>query len=277
MQQKRGPQLVQSLERGLVALEMALEGSVRPSKVAAALGIDRSSAYRLLYTLMAKGYLLQDERTREFTSNPTKFFQLYSKVATLLDWPDVAARFLTMLREESGETANLGVRQANNVIYIAHRPGQAALSVNFALGTSRPLHCSALGKALLAAQPDTATDSWVATTPLTAYTAKTIIEPTVLSRHLRAVRADGYAVDDEETFAGVRCIAAPIYDHRQQVIAALGISGPSTRITHERLPHCAQIVMRIAAQLSADLGAADAAAHGNGTGKTTMQPRNQNR
>ena len=154
MQRKRGQQLVQSLERGLAALEMALDGSVRPSHVAEVLGIDRSTAYRLLYTLMAKGYLLQDERTREFTSNPTKFFQLYDKVATLLDWPDIAGDFLTKLRDQSGETANLGVRQANNVIYIAHKPGQAALSVNFALGTSRPLHCSALGKALLAAQPD---------------------------------------------------------------------------------------------------------------------------
>ncbi len=69
------------------------------------------------------------------------------------------------------------------------------------------------------------------------------------------MRADGYAVDDEETFAGVRCIAASIYDHRRQVIAALGISGPATRITQEQVPHFAQIVMRVAAQLSADLGA----------------------
>ena len=255
MQPKRGQQLVQSLERGLVALEMALESSVRPADVAEALGIDRSTAYRLLNTLTAKGYLLQDERTREFTSNPTKFFQLYSRVATLLDWPDVAADFLTRLRDQSGETANLGVRQANNVIYIAHKPGQAALSVNFALGTSRPLHCSALGKALLAAQPDAATAEWIAATPLTAYTAQTITAPTLMRHHLGAVRADGYAVDDEETFAGVRCIAAPIYDHRRQVIAALGISGPSTRITQEQVPHFAQIVMRVAAQLSADLGA----------------------
>ena len=88
---------------------------------------------------------------------------------------------------------------------------------------------------------------------LTAYTAKTITEPSLLERHLGAVRADGYAVDDEETFAGVRCIAAPIQDHRQQVIAALGISGPTTRITHEQLPHFAQTVMQVAAQLSSEL------------------------
>ena len=112
MQRKRGQQLVQSLERGLVALEMALDGNVRPSHVAEALGIDRSTAYRLLYTLMAKGYLLQDERTREFTSNPTKFFQLYGKVATLLDWPDLAGT----------SSRNCGIRAGRRPIWACGRP-----------------------------------------------------------------------------------------------------------------------------------------------------------
>ena len=95
------------------------------------------------------------------------------------------------------------------------------------------------------------------------------------------MRASGFAVDEEETFVGVRCIAAPICDHRQQVIADLVIAGPSTRITHERLSHFAQIVMIIAAQLCADLGAPNSAANGTdnsyGRKKITMQPRNQNR
>ena len=95
----------------------------------------------------------------------------------------------------------------------------------------------------------------MASAPLTTYTTKTITELSHLKRHLGEVRADGYAVDDEETFAGVRCIAAPIHDHRQQVIAALGISGPTTRITQEQLPHFAQTVMQVAAELSAELGA----------------------
>ena len=90
MQPKRGQQLAQSLERGLAAPEMALEGSVRPSRVAEALRIDRSTTYRLLYTLDGERLSAARARTREFTSNPTKFFQLDSRVATLLDWPDVA-------------------------------------------------------------------------------------------------------------------------------------------------------------------------------------------
>jgi DNA-binding IclR family transcriptional regulator len=263
---KRGQQLVQSLERGLIALEMALEGGVRSSEVAEVLETDRSTAYRLLYTLMVKGYLLQNPTTREFTPNPTKFFQLHSKVATLLDWTEVAASFLTVLRDQSGETANLGVRQDNTVVYIAHKPGQAALSVNFTLGASRPLHCSALGKALLVQQTAAELDELVANLHMAANTAKTITDPHVFRQHLATVRSCGYAIDDEETFEGVRCIAAPIHDHRGQVIAAIGISGPSTRVTIERLPKLTYLVMDIAQQISAALGSPGFAANGNGAG-----------
>ena len=98
----------------------------------------------------------------------------------------------------------------------------------------------------------------MASAPLAEYTSKTFTEPSLLKRHLGTVRADGYAVDDEETFAGVRCIATPIHDHHQQVIAALGISGPTTRITQEQLPHFAQTVMQVAAELSVESGAPNA-------------------
>src|SRR5688572_30308615 len=95
MSKKRGQQLVQSLERGLIALEMAVEGGVRSVEVAEVLETDRSTAYRLLYTLVARGYLIQKPSTHEFIPNPTKFFQLHNKVATMLEWTEVAAGFLS--------------------------------------------------------------------------------------------------------------------------------------------------------------------------------------
>jgi len=270
MSMKRGQQVVQSLERGLTALEMAIEGGVRSSEVAEVLETDRSTAYRLLYTLVVKGYLRQNPTTREFTPNPTKFFQLHSKVATLLDWTEVAAGFLGVLRDQSGETANLGVRQENSVVYIAHKPGQAVLSVNFALGTSRPLHCSALGKVLLAGCPSGEIDQVVAQISFEANTAKTITDPHTLKQHLTTVQSCGYAIDDEETVEGVRCIAAPIYDHRGQVIAAVGISGPSTRVAIERLPKLTYLVMNTAGQISVALGAPTTVVNGNGAGKSAI-------
>ncbi|MBX3011711.1 MAG: IclR family transcriptional regulator [Caldilineaceae bacterium] len=279
MRTKNGQQLVQSLERGLTALEMAIEGGVRSSEVAQVLETDRSTAYRLLYTLMAKGYLLQNPTTREFTPNPTKFFQLHSKVATLLDWTEIAASFLSLLRDQSGESANLGVRQDNNVVYIAHKPGQAALSVNFALGTGRPLHCSSLGKVLLAQLPPVEIEQLINQISFVTYTSKTITDLHLFRQHLATVQSCGYAIDDEETFEGVRCIAAPIYDHRKQVIAAVGISGPSTRVTIERLPKLTYLVINVADQISNALGApgfaAASQASGHNTGKNVTPTSNE--
>jgi DNA-binding IclR family transcriptional regulator len=115
----------------------------------------------------------------------------------------------------------------------------------------------------LAALSEMELDSLLAKTNLVANTANTITDPNVLKRHLHMVREHGYAVDDEETFEGVRCIAAPICDHKEQVIAAMGISGPATRVTVARLSELAQIVMTVAAQASAALGAPGISDQGN--------------
>lgn len=256
MAEQREPQLVQSLERGLVALEMALDGGVRSTDLASVLGTDRSTAYRLLNTLLSKGYLIQKATTREFVPNTKKFFDLYNKVVASMDWVEVTAGFLETLREQSGETANLGVLQESNVVYIAHRLGQSALIVNFSLGTSRPLYCSALGKVLLAAQPEAERERLLSKQAFTANTPRTITDLSVLKEQLSLVRKQGYAIDDEETFEGVRCIAAPVYNYLDQVIASIGISGPSTRVTVGNIPKLSQNVIDVARQVSAALGAA---------------------
>src|SRR5262245_19709952 len=204
---------VQSLDRGLVALELAVRGRVKPSELAKVLGVDRSTAYRLLYTLMLRGYLEQDPTTREFFPNSGKFFALSRQVAGPMDWPAVATGFLRILRDRSGETANLGVLQDNEVIYIGQQQTREAVVVNHALGERRPAHCSALGKAILGFLPEGYVDRLVEGRPLAANTPRTITDPQILKIQLKNVRELGYATDDEETMPGVRCVAAPIYDH----------------------------------------------------------------
>lgn len=252
--EKREPQVVQSLERGLVALEMAARGRVKPQVLAKALGVDRTTAYRLLYTLAVKGYLEQDPSTREFVANPSKFFAISSQIAGAMNWSAIAMRFLSVLRDRTGETANLGVLQDNEVVYIAQQQAQEAIIVNHHLGARRAVHCSALGKALVAFLPEPEVERLIAR-GLPAHTPRTITDPEMFRLHLKMVRECGYAVDDEETFEGVRCVAAPAYDYRPHVIASIGISGPSNRVTLERIPMLAQIVLDVANQTSIALGA----------------------
>lgn len=252
---KQNSNLVQSLERGLIALEMAVDGGVKPSDLAKALGVDRSTAYRLLYTLMVKGYLNQNPSTHEFVANPAKLFELNSKVHEQMDWLSIASRFLNMLRDNTGETANLGVLHDREIVYVGQQRAQETVIVNHSLGARRPLHCSALGKAIIAFLSPAEVDRLLPDDQLPARTLKTITDLQTLKLELNKVRQSGYAVDDEETIEGVRCIAAPILDHSGQVIAAIGISGPATRVTARTLPIIAATVVEVARQASTALGA----------------------
>lgn len=241
-----------------MAVEMSAQGGVKPSQVAEKLGIDRSSAYRLLYTLMMKGYLQQDPSSHQFLPNPSKFFALSSEVAGPMNWPIVANGFLRVLRDRTGETANLGILEGGEIVYIGQQAAHEALTVRVQLGTRRPLHCSALGKAILAHLPEIEIDHLIGNQELPAYTPQTITSPQKLKDHLKTVRELGYAVDDEETFQEVRCIAAPIYDHRRQVVASMGISGPYSRIKKDRLHLLAHTVIEVAVETSIALGARQA-------------------
>ncbi len=130
------------------------------------------------------------------------------------------------------------------MLYIDQVESPASLRVNAQVGTMNPLHCTALGKALLAfgdLEPPHEFER---------YTKRTIQSKSSLLVNLEDIRKVGYAVDDEEFDPGVRCIAVPIYDFRGKVVGSMGISGPSSRVTTDKLPHLAAIVVETGKALS---------------------------
>jgi DNA-binding IclR family transcriptional regulator len=157
---------------------------------------------------------------------------------------EVAKPFLRQLMERTGECVHLAVPAQGKVLYIDQVESPATLRVNAQVGTLNPLHCTALGKALLAfgdlELPPT----------LESFTLHTITDPHLLRKNLEQVRAQGYAVDDEEFDLGVRCIAVPVFDFRGKAVGSIGISGPATRVTSERLPGLAASVVEIGKALS---------------------------
>jgi DNA-binding IclR family transcriptional regulator len=130
---------------------------------------------------------------------------------------------------------------------------EASLRVVGGIGRLIPLHCTAVGKALLA----------FSDLPFPEYlereTARTITDHEALACHLEHIRAAGYALDNEEHQEGVRCMAAPVYDYMGTLIAAIGISGPTVRMTDRRIPELAEMVMQAARELSTDLRQASSA------------------
>jgi IclR family transcriptional regulator, KDG regulon repressor len=247
--------IIQSLSRGLTALELLANGSMTPKALGMALGIDRSSAYRILCTLAAYGFVERDPLSDQYIISSRKIFAMGSSIGANLHWPTLATPWLRQLRDQTNEAVSLAVLQRDEAIYVAHLPSNEAITIGPLLGVRRPVYCSAVGKAIAAFLPESERQRLMKLVKFTPLTHRTLSTADEFLKELQQVRDVGYAVDDEETFAGVRCIAAPVYDHSGQVVAAMGFSGPSIRLSMDRLRELGPQVHALANEFSASLGA----------------------
>lgn len=236
---------IQSLARGLKILALLADspegGSV--TEVAEALGVDKGSASRLVATLVKYGFAEKDPLSRRFTLGP----QVVTLSRSLLDrmpLRDVAKPYLRELMRSTGECAHIGILSQNKVLYIDQVESPASLRVNAEVGFLAPLHCTALGKVLLAFNRILLPD------PLERFTESTLVTKEAMRRELEKVRQQGYAVDDEEFDIGVRCVAAPVFDFRNKVIGSIGISGPLSRMTSANMDSMIEQVLFTSHRLS---------------------------
>jgi DNA-binding IclR family transcriptional regulator len=166
----------------------------------------------------------------------------------------VAGPFLEKLGGETGETAHLGVLSDNEVVSIASSDGHHAVRMSVTVGQRSPVHCSSLGKSILAFLPEGSVDSILRERGLKSYTRHTIGRRSELILELKQIRARGFAVDDQELEEGLKCIGSPVRDYSGKVVAALSIAGPALRLTKERVRAMAPLVVQAASDLSVCLG-----------------------
>lgn len=236
---------IQSLARGLRILAILSDAKedVGVTSVANALQIDKGSASLLLQTLANYGFAEKDLASRQYRLGPA-VVQLSRSLLAKMPLRETAKPFLLQLVQRTGECAHLAIHSQGKVLYIDQVESPHTLRVNTEVGFTAPLHCTALGKVLLA---------WFAAEmpgELEGFTHKTIVDHEQLKSELEKTRRVGYSLDDEEFTPGVRCIAAPVMDFHGKVIGALGISGPSARVSLAQVPNIAQEVMQIAEALS---------------------------
>jgi DNA-binding IclR family transcriptional regulator len=153
------------------------------------------------------------------------------------------------------ETASIGVLDEGQVLYIAIAHGQQEFGIQSLPYARHPVHCTALGKALLADLPPQRVEELLAPSPLEALTPNTITDRGRLGAELKAVAARGYAVDDEERMPGVLCIAAPVRDHSGRAAGAISVSGPAFRMRRADIDRLARAVMASAVATGEKLGA----------------------
>jgi IclR family acetate operon transcriptional repressor len=245
---------IQSLDRGLAILEIVGQAR-RPVSVAEltpALGIDRSSVFRLANTLKMRGFLAQ---------LPSKEYVLGSaiwRLANRFQWSQgftqIAREQVTALAAKTGETTHLVIQEGRQAVFVDHELTAQPVGVSVSSGRCEPLHSTAVGKALIADCDSRTLSELLGDEPLPAATKRTIRRIAELAKECRRVRKRGFAIDNEEFHEGVRCVAAPIRDASGRIVAAIGISAPISRLSESRCEKVAQAVKRAAAQIGKKLG-----------------------
>ncbi|MBP3041262.1 IclR family transcriptional regulator [Bacillaceae bacterium Marseille-Q3522] len=220
---------VATLKKGLLILDaLQEEESMTLSEVMNRFSLNKSTTFRLLYTLELMGYVKKTEQAYSITdkvggrSNPHN---------ARLNWLSVPP--LYQLSAEIGETAYVGILHGTDIVTTQVVDGKQSVRSHSEVGERAPAHLSALGKVIIAFLADRERESLLRQLTFVQKTANTFIDPHLLKEHLKVIRGQGYAVDDEETEIGLRCIAAPIM-YEEEVIAAVAISGPSIRL-HKKL------------------------------------------
>jgi IclR family transcriptional regulator, acetate operon repressor len=240
---------VRSLERAFELLEHLADagGRMALSELTEVSGLPMPTIYRLMRTLVNHGYVRQ-EPSKRYALGP-RLIRLGESATRLLGaW---ARPTLGRLVDEIGETANMAVLEGDAVVYVAQVPSRHSMRMFTEVGRRVQPHCTGVGKALLAQLPAETVQEIVGRTGMPAHTPHTLTDLDALLAELSRIRAQGYALDDEEQELGVRCVAVPLPD--APAPAAISVSGPSGRLTGERVADVVPLLQRTAATFARDL------------------------
>ena len=244
--------MVQSLDRGIRILEiLEWKKSAGVTELAIDLGINKSTAYRLLYTLRNKNLIEQNEDTDKYClcAGILRLGNSMLKNTTAISQ---ARPYLEELSKITKESAHLSVFTNMRVVVVDQVMSLEAIKVTASIGREEYIHCSSLGKATLAYQPEDVQENILNNITLEKITDKTITDKQELIDQLFVISTQGYAIDDEEMAPGVRCIAAPIIDNRGVVKYCVGISGPTNRMKTELLQDYAAKVKSTAEKIAVE-------------------------
>jgi DNA-binding IclR family transcriptional regulator len=220
--------------------------------LASRLRLAKSTVHRLATTLTAAGFLEQNSDTGKYRLG-VALFELGALVRRRMDVANEARPKLRELLEKTGETVQLGIVDHFSVLYVYEMESRHAIRMAAAVGGRAPLHCTAVGKVLLAHQPPDYVKQVIAQ-GLKAHTENTVTRREALLSVLADVAEREHAIDDEESENGLRAVAAPVRNHTGNVIAALGVAAPVQRMTKKDMQTCVPSVIATAAAVSARLG-----------------------
>jgi len=247
--------IIKSIDRTLQILELfSLE---KPewgvTEISKALNIYKSNVHNILTTLVEKGFVMKDSKTDKYKLG-IKFFELGSVVIKNLNLRKIAHPYMEKLLKEFNETVHLGILVEGEILSIEQEESGQSLSPRIFIGKRAPLHCTGVGKAIMAYLPKDKVAAIVERKGLKKYTENTIIDEEELEKEFLKIRKQGYSVDNMEHEEGVRCVASPIRDYSGKVIASMSVSGPAFRINENNIPNIAKNVKECCDCISEEMG-----------------------
>jgi IclR family KDG regulon transcriptional repressor len=240
--------------KALAVLEVvaASSQSISISEVAEKVHVDRSTAYRMLSTLQVAGYITQDESTKRFKLN----YKVISLSRNLMIDNEVSSLFhrtMNAITDATQETVGLSVLDGLQTVLVQQVRGTQRVNVAFQVGDRSELHCTSIGKLLLAYQDPPYVERVIAN-GLVKRAVNTYTNPKEFRIELQRIRSQGYSFDNQELSDDMRCVAVPIFESGGRVTRGFSISGPATRFTLDKLEELKIPLLEATHELSVQLG-----------------------
>jgi IclR family transcriptional regulator, KDG regulon repressor len=249
------PPPLSSIRRALQILQTfsAERPEMGVTEVSRFLGVHKSSISRIIGTLASEGFLEKNPETGRYRLG-LKLLDLGDRVLGRYDLRNDAAPFMEELAQKTREIIHLSILDKNQIVYLDKKGEGQALTVGTKIGGRNPAHASSMGKVLLSGLPSHELMEALSMGPLLPRTPSTITKIPDLLKELDKVKRQGFAIDNEESFPGIRCVAAPVYDRTGKIVASLSVTAPKQRMGQQRLREVRERVIAAARSISRRLG-----------------------
>jgi DNA-binding IclR family transcriptional regulator len=247
--------VVPAVERAVIILQLLAQepNGLTISQITQRLTVPKSTVFTILTTLKQYRLVERVEETGQFRLG-MELFTLGSTVVERLNVRSAAYPTLKRLAQSTGMAVHLGIMDQGEVVYIEKIEDQGPIKISSAVGRRMGIYCTALGKAMLAQLSEAELQLFFRGRDLLQRTPNTLTSLEALRADLARTRERGYAFDDEENELSIRCLGAPIFNHRREVACAISLSGPRNRISTENINALAQQVIEAASEISQNLG-----------------------
>jgi IclR family transcriptional regulator, KDG regulon repressor len=247
--------IIQSVERALQIMELFDEYSteLKITEISSRMNLNKSTVHSLLKTLQKHGYIQQDSESGKYMLG-LKLFERGNLVVEKTDIRKVSHKYLQELSMKTGHTLHLVIMDGKDAVYIDKIEGTSANVLYSRVGRRAPIHSTGAGKALVAFKPQEEIDRIFDGYVFEQRTPNTITDKQELLEELKHIRKQGFSLDKEENELGISCIAVPVRNHTDQVIAAFSLSMPTPQLDHDQTRAIIPMMMEAGKQISKALG-----------------------